>query len=60
MLGPLLERAAELEQDATLKWLGRLTRWIGPMLIVSLGAIIRLVMIGLMTGVSGAGSTVLG
>ena len=59
-LGPMIERAARVEQDVANRALSSLTKWLGPAMIVLLGVMIGLIMGGLLSGVSSLGETVLG
>jgi len=54
-LGEMLERAGRLESRQALARLTRLSQWLGPALIVALGAIIGLIMAGLLTGITTLG-----
>jgi type II secretory pathway component PulF len=54
-LGPMLARGGKLEEDAAIKRIEAAGRVLGPALIVGLGAIIGLIMGGLLTGVSQLG-----
>jgi type II secretory pathway component PulF len=58
-LGLMLARAGKLEEDASIKRIESAGRWLGPALIVGLGAIIGLMMGGLLTGVSQLGQSAL-
>lgn len=58
-LGSMLSRGGKLEEDAALKRIDAAGRMAGPLLIVGLGAIIGLMMGGLLTGVSQLGQTAL-
>lgn len=58
-LGPMLERAGELEQTAALRQIETAAKWLGPALIVLLGGLIGSIMAALLGAVSGIGSAVL-
>ena len=58
-LGPMLARGGKLEEDAAIKRIEAAGRLLGPLLIVGLGAIIGLMMGGLLTGVSQLGQSAL-
>jgi len=59
-LGPMLLRSGRLEEQAALQRIEAAGRLIGPVLIVGLGALIGLMMAGLLSGVSGLGEAALG
>lgn len=59
-LGPMLERAGRLEEAEALRRVEAIGRVLGPMLIVGLGAIIGLVMAGLLSGVTRLGQIAAG
>lgn len=54
-LGPMLERAGSMELEELVRRIERLARILGPASIVLLGALIGLMMGGLLTGVSSLG-----
>ena len=54
-LGPMLARAGRFEEKAAFRRIEVAARIIGPLLIVSLGALIGLLMAGLLGGTSGLG-----
>jgi type II secretory pathway component PulF len=58
-LGPMLVKAGKLEEEAALRRIEAAGRMLGPALIVSLGAIIGLIMGGLLSGVSQLGQSAL-
>lgn len=58
-LGSMLTRAGKLEEDAAIKRIETAGRLLGPILIVGLGAVIGLLMGGVLTGVSQLGQTAL-
>jgi type II secretory pathway component PulF len=58
-LGPMLARAGRIEEDSALARIEAAGRVLGPALIVGLGALIGLIMAGLLTGVSQLGQTAL-
>lgn len=58
-LGAMLARGGKIEEDAALKRIEAIGRILGPALIVGLGAIIGLMMGGLLTGVSQLGQSAL-
>lgn len=58
-LGTMLLRAGRLEEQAALTRIEAASRIIGPALIVGLGALIGLMMAGLLSGVSGLGEAAL-
>jgi type II secretory pathway component PulF len=58
-LGPMLARAGHLEEDAALRRIEAAGKLLGPALIVVLGAIIGLLMAGLLSGVSQLGGAAL-
>ena len=58
-LGAMLARAGQMEEKAALRRIEGLGRLLGPALIVFLGAVIGLLMGGLLSGVSGLGETAL-
>jgi len=59
-LGRMLERAAMIEQEAAVRRLQAWTRWLGPALFVVLGAIIGLLMGGLLGSVTSLGEAAIG
>jgi len=59
-LGQMLLRSGRLEEQAALQRIEAVSRLIGPALIVGLGALIGLMMAGLLSGVSGLGEAALG
>ena len=59
-MGPMLQRAGEIEQAAVLAWLQRIVQWLGSCLIVLLGGMIGLVMIALLIAVSGISAELVG
>ncbi|MBS0297132.1 MAG: type II secretion system F family protein [Proteobacteria bacterium] len=58
-LGAMLARAGTMEEAAAIRRIEAASRLLGPALIVSLGAIIGLLMAGLLSGVSGLGDAAL-
>jgi len=58
-LGPMLERAGDLEQAAALRRIEATAKWLGPALIVLLGGLIGSIMAALLGAVSSLGSAVL-
>jgi type II secretory pathway component PulF len=58
-LGAMLTRGGKLEEDAAIKRIEAAGRLLGPALIVGLGAIIGLMMGGLLTGLSQLGQSAL-
>jgi len=58
-LGAMLARAGTLEEAAAIRRIEATSRLLGPVLIVSLGAVIGLLMAGLLSGVSGLGDAAL-
>jgi type II secretory pathway component PulF len=58
-LGAMLTRGGKIEEDAALKRIEATGRILGPALIVGLGAIIGLMMGGLLTGLSQLGQSAL-
>jgi type II secretory pathway component PulF len=58
-LGPMMARAGKLEEDAALRRIEAAGRLIGPALIVGLGAMIGLLMGGLLSGVTQIGDSAL-
>ncbi|PVM88821.1 type II secretion system F family protein [Caulobacter endophyticus] len=54
-LGSMLARGGRLERQASLRRLKRAAQWLGPAMIVLLGALIGLIFAGLMTGVTSLG-----
>ena len=58
-LGRMLEQSGEVEELAAVRQLDRLTKWLGPALIVILGAVIGSVMAALLAAVAGIGASVL-
>ena len=59
-LGAMLLRSGRLEEQAALRRIESAGRVVGPILIVGLGALIGLMMAGLLSGVSGLGDAALG
>lgn len=59
-LGPMLARAGRLEEAAAVKRVEAAGRVLGPAMIVLLGALIGLMMAGLLSGVTDIGETALG
>jgi len=58
-VGPLLMRSGKMEEDAALRRIETVGRIAGPALIVLLGAILGLLMAGLLSGVSQIGQSAL-
>lgn len=58
-LGPMLARSGKLEEQAAIRRIEAGARMLGPILIVALGAMIGLLMGGLLSGVSGLGQAAL-
>jgi type II secretory pathway component PulF len=58
-LGDMIERGAQIEQDAAIRRLGGISKWLGPVMIALLGGMIGLVMAALLTGVASLGGSVL-
>ena len=58
-LGGMLERGGDIEQQLALRHLRAISKWIGPMMIAVLGAMIGLVMASLLTGIANIGDSVL-
>jgi len=58
-LGPMLVRAANLEEEAAVKRLEAFGRLLSPLLIVLMGAMVGLLMAALLTGVTQVGQTAL-
>jgi type II secretory pathway component PulF len=56
-LGSMLARAGQMEEKAALRRIEAIGRLLGPALIVFLGAVVGLLMGGLLSGVSGLGET---
>lgn len=54
-LGPMLERAGRLEARKSLQRIDQLARWLGPALIVALGALIGLIMASLLSSITALG-----
>ncbi len=54
-VGPMMARAGKLEEDAALRRIEAAGRLLGPAVIVGLGAMIGLLMGGLLTGVTHIG-----
>lgn len=54
-LGRMLDRAGRQEQQRALRRIKSSTKWLGPALIIVLGALIGVLMSGLLSGVSGLG-----
>jgi type II secretory pathway component PulF len=55
-LGPMLERGGRLEARKALRRVEQATRWLGPALIVALGAIIGTIMASLLTSITALGN----
>ena len=55
-LGPMLERGGRLEARKALRRVEQATRWLGPALIVALGAVIGLIMASLLTSITALGN----
>lgn len=55
-LGPMLQRAGRMERDQALRRLKATSQWLGPALIVVLGAVIGLVFASLLTGITQLGA----
>ena len=58
-LGPMLLRSGRLETERALARIDALSQWVGPVLIVVLGALIGLLMTGLLSGVAALGDSAL-
>jgi type II secretory pathway component PulF len=58
-LGAMLERGGRIERERAIKRIETITQWLGPILIVTLGAIIGTLMAGLLSGVSCLGESAL-
>jgi type II secretory pathway component PulF len=58
-LGPMLARAGKIEEDAAIRRIETVGRFLGPVLIVGLGGLIGLLMAGLLSGVSQLGQSAL-
>ena len=58
-VGPMMARAGKLEEDAALRRIEAAGRMIGPAVIVALGALIGLLMGGLLSGVTHIGDSAL-
>lgn len=58
-LGPMLQRGGLLEEEAAMARIERIGQLLGPMLIVALGALVGLLMAGLLSGVSQLGQSAL-
>jgi len=58
-LGPMLQRGGALEEEAAMARIERIGQLLGPMLIVALGALVGLLMAGLLSGVSQLGQSAL-
>ncbi|HUO23354.1 MAG TPA: type II secretion system F family protein [Caulobacteraceae bacterium] len=56
-LGPMILRAGKIEEEAAIRRMESASRLLGPALIVALGAVIGLMMGGLLTGVTQLGQT---
>lgn len=58
-LGPMLQRAGKLEEEAAVRRIERVGQLLGPALIIVLGGLIGLLMASLLSGVSEMGATAL-
>ncbi len=59
-LGPMLQRAGSMERRRALRGIKALSQWLGPLLIVVLGAVIGLVMASLLGGITALGDAASG
>lgn len=59
-LGPMLARAGRLEEEAAIKHIEAMAGMLGPAMIVLLGALIGLLMAGLLSGIADIGASALG
>lgn len=59
-LGPMLVRAGRFEERGALRQIEAGARVLGPVLIVGLGALIGMMMVGLLSGISDLGGAALG
>lgn len=55
-LGQMLQRGGKLERQRALRRLRSVSQWLGPLLIVGLGAVIGLVFSSLLTGITALGT----
>lgn len=57
LLGPMLERAGRLERTRALRRIRSLSGWLGPTLIILLGAVIGLILSSLLSSVAAIGDS---